>query len=207
MEPVGAQSDVVGLYQEDQADPALDLKEATVISGFSACQHDHLLAEGDDGMEERPQGPQSASEESSISVDETGAQISLDEAQSSFSAGGSGGGALDIAAQRRLILEAGVRPKQKRVCHVCGRECPSKHKLKRHLSTHSEERPFSCQLCGRNFKWTEYLAKHMRTQHAVNQPAQGNQPALDCKTGCVLQVAKRSRAEPAIFLAGRLCVV
>jgi KRAB domain-containing zinc finger protein len=50
-------------------------------------------------------------------------------------------------------------------CSICGRECPSKHKLKRHLSTHSEARPFPCKLCGRSFKWTEYLQKHMRQQH------------------------------------------
>ena len=69
---------------------------------------------------------------------------------------------LDIATRRNILLG---RTKNKYVCEVCGRECPSKHKLKRHLSTHSEERPFSCQICGKSFKWTEYLQKHMRQQH------------------------------------------
>ncbi len=69
---------------------------------------------------------------------------------------------LDIATRRNILLG---RTKNKYVCDVCGRECPSKHKLKRHLSTHSEERPFSCQICGKSFKWTEYLQKHMRQQH------------------------------------------
>ena len=69
---------------------------------------------------------------------------------------------LDIATRRTILLG---RTKNKYVCEVCGRECPSKHKLKRHLSTHSEERPFSCQICGKSFKWTEYLQKHMRQQH------------------------------------------
>ena len=50
-------------------------------------------------------------------------------------------------------------------CDKCGRECPSKHKLKRHLSTHSDARPFPCKLCGRTFKWSEYLQKHLRQQH------------------------------------------
>ena len=69
---------------------------------------------------------------------------------------------LDIATRRTILLG---RTKNKYVCEVCRRECPSKHKLKRHLSTHSEERPFSCQICGKSFKWTEYLQKHMRQQH------------------------------------------
>ena len=73
-----------------------------------------------------------------------------------------GGAVVDFAARRSILL---VRKKKKHVCHVCQRECPSKHKLKRHLSTHSEERPFSCQLCGKSFKWTEYLHKHLRQQH------------------------------------------
>ena len=72
------------------------------------------------------------------------------------------GAALDLAQRRALLLG---RTKQRHVCLQCGRECPSKHKLKRHLSTHSEQRPYNCHICGKSFKWTEYLAKHMRTQH------------------------------------------
>lgn len=67
----------------------------------------------------------------------------------------------EIAKQRSLL----GRTKIRHVCDICNRECPSKHKLRRHLSTHSEERPFACQLCGKTFKWTEYLQKHMRQQH------------------------------------------
>lgn len=65
----------------------------------------------------------------------------------------------DFAAARQVF----IRYK----CDICGRICPSKHKLKRHLSTHSEARPFPCPICGRSFKWTEYLQKHMRQQHSV----------------------------------------
>ena len=69
---------------------------------------------------------------------------------------------LDIATLRKNLSG---RPRLRRVCHICGRECPSRHKLQRHLSTHSEERPYNCKVCGKAFKWTEYLSKHMRTQH------------------------------------------
>jgi hypothetical protein len=70
--------------------------------------------------------------------------------------------ALDIAALRESLRN---KPKLRRVCHICGRECPSRHKLQRHLSTHTEERPYNCTICGKAFKWTEYLSKHMKTQH------------------------------------------
>lgn len=63
---------------------------------------------------------------------------------------------IDFATRRSLLRYK---------CDKCGRECPSKHKLKRHLSTHSDARPYPCKLCGRSFKWSEYLQKHMRQQH------------------------------------------
>lgn len=63
---------------------------------------------------------------------------------------------IDFATSRSLLRYK---------CDKCGRECPSKHKLKRHLSTHSDARPFPCKICGRSFKWSEYLQKHMRQQH------------------------------------------
>lgn len=72
---------------------------------------------------------------------------------------------LDIPELRKTLTG---RPKLRRICHICGRECPSRHKLQRHLSTHTEERPYNCKICGKAFKWTEYLSKHMRTQHGNN---------------------------------------
>ena len=50
-------------------------------------------------------------------------------------------------------------------CPSCGKVCSNKSKFLRHLSTHSEERPYSCPLCKKGFKWVEYLSKHMKQQH------------------------------------------
>ena len=50
-------------------------------------------------------------------------------------------------------------------CTSCGKVCSNKSKYMRHLSTHSEERPYSCPLCKKGFKWVEYLSKHMKQQH------------------------------------------
>lgn len=93
---------------------------------------------------------------------------------------------LDIAALRRSLSG---QPRLKHICHICGRECPSRHKLHRHLSTHTEKRPYHCRICGKAFKWTEYLAKHMRTQHRCglnnnNGSAKGNTGKSWPRTRC-----------------------
>lgn len=50
-------------------------------------------------------------------------------------------------------------------CPSCGKVCSNKSKFMRHKSTHSEDRPYSCPLCKKGFKWVEYLSKHMKQQH------------------------------------------
>lgn len=80
---------------------------------------------------------------------------------------------IDFAARRSLLRYK---------CDKCGRECPSKHKLKRHLSTHSDARPFPCKLCGRSFKWSEYLQKHMRLQHPSGKKGTYN---IMCMHACI----------------------
>lgn len=68
-----------------------------------------------------------------------------------------------VIANRRFLHE---KARRRHICSVCNRECPSKHKLKRHLSTHTEDRPFACEACGKSFKWIGYLQKHVRQQHS-----------------------------------------
>ena len=43
-------------------------------------------------------------------------------------------------------------------CPVCGR---SVRNIKRHMLVHTGERPYSCQVCGRNFTQQANLDKHM----------------------------------------------
>ncbi len=68
-----------------------------------------------------------------------------------------------LIAKRRILHE---KARVRHICGICNRECPSKHKLKRHLSTHTEDRPFICDACGKTFKWIGYLQKHIRQQHS-----------------------------------------
>ena len=53
-------------------------------------------------------------------------------------------------------------------CDVCGRVCSNKHKLNRHLLSHSKGKPFLCPVCGRSYKWFDSLQRHIRQHHGKN---------------------------------------
>ena len=79
-------------------------------------------------------------------------QASENETSSPFKDGGR------VNRRNRLSVES-------LTCSSCGKVCSNKSKYMRHLSTHSEDRPYSCPLCKKGFKWVEYLSKHMKQQH------------------------------------------
>ena len=53
-------------------------------------------------------------------------------------------------------------------CTVCARICPSRAHLKRHMRTHSGERPFACAICGRAFSNHFSLYVHRKKVHGEN---------------------------------------
>ncbi|CAL1279633.1 unnamed protein product [Larinioides sclopetarius] len=46
------------------------------------------------------------------------------------------------------------------ICSVCGQDFRQKAHLKRHMTTHSTERPYKCNICEKSFKRIEYLKQH-----------------------------------------------
>lgn len=164
MEVARSQASIEGLFtsEHDQGNPSLSFGEAAAMQHTTAGNSVDVL--GQESHDERSLNDQTEHGNSSISRLDATTELTALPNEARSSGFGGAGGLVDIAAQRRLL---GGRPKQRRVCHICGRECPSKHKLKRHLSTHSEDRPYNCHVCGRSFKWSEYLSKHMRQQHSV----------------------------------------
>ncbi|XP_042356816.1 zinc finger protein Xfin-like [Plectropomus leopardus] len=48
-------------------------------------------------------------------------------------------------------------------CHACLKCFPSISKLKRHVMTHTGQRPFGCEICGKRFRQKTHLRVHCRT--------------------------------------------
>eukprot|EP00088_Acartia_fossae_P056756 TRINITY_DN6610_c0_g1_i2.p1 TRINITY_DN6610_c0_g1~~TRINITY_DN6610_c0_g1_i2.p1 ORF type:complete len:153 (-),score=38.96 TRINITY_DN6610_c0_g1_i2:62-520(-) len=57
-------------------------------------------------------------------------------------------------------------------CDLCGQTLSSRNSLKRHMRTHSDERPFKCSHCPNTYKAMESLKRHMKTSH----PETSNKP-------------------------------
>lgn len=53
-------------------------------------------------------------------------------------------------------------------CEICGKKFKSTTVLKRHLLIHSDERTFKCNICGASFKQQVALYTHSRTHSDVN---------------------------------------
>lgn len=63
------------------------------------------------------------------------------------------------------VEEVGNRYGKIYQCETCGKFCPSSYSLKIHQTSHSPSRPYSCQLCGRNFKVKSKIQRHLQTVH------------------------------------------
>ncbi|RVE56202.1 hypothetical protein OJAV_G00233730 [Oryzias javanicus] len=62
------------------------------------------------------------------------------------------------------------KPKKpgKYICHYCGRACAKPSVLKKHIRSHTGERPYPCEPCGFSFKTKSNLYKHRKSHaHAI----------------------------------------
>ena len=47
-----------------------------------------------------------------------------------------------------------------RDCTICDKICSSKQKLEKHMALHTNEKPFTCDECAKNFRFEEQLNQH-----------------------------------------------
>jgi len=58
------------------------------------------------------------------------------------------------------------KPKKEYTCEVCLKQFGRQQHLKRHILTHTGERPYPCHMCDKRFRRSEHLKHHMAS-HAV----------------------------------------
>lgn len=61
--------------------------------------------------------------------------------------------------------EGGLAASWKFSCEICGKLCHNPFKLEEHIRTHTNEKPFVCTDCGREFSILSNLKRHMKLVH------------------------------------------
>lgn len=66
-------------------------------------------------------------------------------------------------------------------CQIYGKSFTVNSRLKRHVLTHTDEKPFSCTTCMKNFRLKEHLKTHLKQHCDINQDKRKILPAYQCK--------------------------
>ncbi|XP_061182896.1 ras-responsive element-binding protein 1-like isoform X2 [Saccostrea echinata] len=64
-----------------------------------------------------------------------------------------------------LVNGVVVENSKKRVCEICKKVCMKPSDLKRHMMSHTGERPFKCEVCGKPFRAKNSMMYHLKSAH------------------------------------------
>lgn len=53
-------------------------------------------------------------------------------------------------------------------CKICSKKCPQQAKLREHMRTHTQEKPFVCKVCGTKYAHAHNLRIHVKNKHGGN---------------------------------------
>ncbi|KAH8702574.1 homeodomain transcription factor StlA [Talaromyces proteolyticus] len=84
-------------------------------------------------------------------------------------------------ARSATMMELGPYPQKSHSCPIpsCGRLFKRLEHLKRHVRTHTQERPYPCPYCNKAFSRSDNLAQHRRTHETQQDNQHFQQPLSD----------------------------
>ena len=85
-----------------------------------------------------------------------------------------------------LNVQEGVKPCE---CNICGARFTQKSSLRRHTSTHEDEKSFQCSFCESTFKHEFGLAFHISTIHEGKTQLK----SLTCRLECFTILSKKTK--------------
>lgn len=63
-------------------------------------------------------------------------------------------------------FESGLPKRKTHFCTFCPYQTYLKHDMVKHVRTHTGERPFACEMCGKRFSRKDRLQSHIKTHNA-----------------------------------------